>query len=170
MSDDATMPVTVIIERRSSNSPWQDHVWLPIGVLPIAASEDWKLLAEGNGWAQFQAGGLQLELHRAGTEGYLVNLSQTPPVVYVVLRGAESGGMDIEPFLATVCPYEAMSYDKGGDHVVEGVAMPPEVVAWVAEFVERHHVEVPFQKRKNKRHEDDVGGANSNRRRREAAS
>ncbi len=29
--------------------------------------------------------------------------------------------------------------------------MPPEVVAWVLDFVERHHVEEPFVKRKQKK-------------------
>ena len=64
----------------------------------------------------------------------------------------------IEPFLVTVCPYEAMGYSTGGDDIVEGVPMPPEVMRLVREFVAAHHVDVPFQKRKNKRHEDDYGG------------
>ena len=100
-----------------------------------------------------------LELFRGETEGYLTNLSQNPPVVYVVLRRNEDGeGLEFEPFLATVCPYEAMGYTTGGDEIVEGVPMPPEIVAWLREFVARHHVDEPFLKRKNKRHQDEYGG------------
>ena len=153
MPADAVMPVGIVVERRKTDHPWQDYDWHPIGVLAHVAPERWKQLAEGDGWAHFHAG----TLHRGETEGYLVNLSQNPPVVYIVLRRAEEDGeMDIDPFHATVCPYEAMSYEEGGDEIVAGVPMPPEVLAWVAEFVERYHVEIPFKKRRFRRHDDDA--------------
>jgi Protein of unknown function (DUF3305) len=159
MSADAVMPISVVIERRASNSQWDDHQWRPIGVLPHAALEHGKVLAEGDGWAQYQAGTLHLELFRGETEGYLTNLSQNPPVVFVILRPNEEGeGLEFEPFLATVCPYEAMGYTAGGDEIVEGVPMPPEIMTWLREFVAHHHVDQPFLKRKNKRHQDEYGG------------
>lgn len=159
MAADAIMPVSVVVERRAANSQWIDHVWRPIGVLPIAANDRGKLLAEGEGWAQFHGGTLDIELFRGETEGYLSNLSQSPPVVYVVLRkNEETEGLEFEPFLATVCPYEAMGYSEGNDDVVAGVPMPPEIMGWLQDFVQRHHVDTPFLKRKNKRHQDDYGG------------
>ena len=159
MPADAVMPISVVIERRASNSPWQDYVWRAVGVLPKAAAERGQLLASGEGWAQFQGGTLELELFRGETEGYLTNLSQTPPVVFVVLRRSEDAGeLEYEPFLATACPYEAMGYTPGGDDLIEGVPMSPEVTAWVQEFVALYHVDAPFKKRKNKRHQDDYGG------------
>ena len=173
MTADAVMPVAIVIEKRKTNHPWQDYDWQPIGVLAHVAPERWKLLTEGDGWAQYQAGTLPIELHRGETEGYLVNLSQEPPVVFIVLRpGEEADEMDVEPFLATVCPYEAMSYEEGGDDdaMVVGVPMPPEVTAWVAEFVERYHVDVPFKKRRNRRHDDEIGGVRMRGRRSEEAS
>jgi Protein of unknown function (DUF3305) len=171
MPADAVMPVGIIVERRKTDHPWQDHDWRAIGVLAHVAPERWRLLTEGEGWAQFHAGTLNLELHRGETEGYLINLSQKPPVVYVVLRRAEEESeMDVEPFHVTVCPNEAMSYDEGGDEIVTGVPMPPEVYAWVAEFVARYHVEAPFKKRRNRRHDDEVGGAQLRGRRSEETS
>lgn len=159
MPADAAMPISVVVERRASDSPWLDHIWRAIGVLPHAAPERAKLLAEGEGWVQYQADTPDLELFRGETEGYLTNLSQTPPVVYVVLRRNEDGdGLEFEPFLATACPYEAMGYTAGGDEIVEGVPMPPEILVWVRDFVARHHVDQPFLKRKNKRHQDEYGG------------
>jgi hypothetical protein len=157
MSADAVMPISVVLERRVSKSQWQDHVWQPVGVLPRAALEPGALMAEGEGWAQYHGGALDLELFRGETEGYLNNLSQNPPVVFVVLRrnDEDDGGLDFVPFLATVCPYEAMGYTENNDElVVEGVPMSPDVMAWMREFVAIHHVDVPFQKRKNKRHQD----------------
>lgn len=159
MSADAVMPVSVVLERRASNSQWQDYVWRPIGVLPRTPAEPGRLLAAGEGFAHFHGGALDLELFRGETEGYLTNLTQDVPVVYVVLRrNEEAEGLDYQPFLVTVCPYEAMGYTPSGDDIVEGVPMPPEVMAWLREFVALHHVDVPFKKRKNKRHEDDYGG------------
>ena len=107
MPADAVMPVSVVIERRRIDHPWQDHSWRPVGVLPHVAGEPWKPMVEGDGWAQFQAGSLQLALYRGETEGYLANLSQELPVVYVVLRRADEtteAEAEVEPFLVTVCP------------------------------------------------------------------
>ncbi len=158
MAADATMPVSVVVERRAINSQWLDHVWRPVGVLPVAANDHGKLLAEGEGWTQFHGGTLDIELFRGETEGYRNNLSQASPMVYVVLRkNEEADGLEYEPFLATVCPYEAIGYSEDNDDMVEGVPMPPEIMIWVQDFVTRHHVDTPFVKRKNKRHQDDHG-------------
>ena len=153
---DAVMPVSVVLERRASKSQWLDYVWEPIGVVPRVQLPAGALMAEGDGVSQYHGGALDLELFRGETEGYLNNLSQTPPVVYVVLRKNEEGGeLEFTPFLATVCPYEAMGYTENNDDlVVEGVPMTPQVLAWVQEFVAVHHVDTPFIKRKNKRHQD----------------
>src|SRR5687768_1486292 len=48
-------------------------------------------------------------------------------------------------------PLEAEGYLSGGDEIVEGVPMPGPVIAWLEDFVARHHVERPFVKRKRKR-------------------
>ena len=89
MSADAVMPVSVVLERRASKSQWLDYTWEPIGVLPRVQLAPGALMAEGEGFAQYHGGALDLELFRGETEGYLYNLSQTPPVVYVVLRKPE---------------------------------------------------------------------------------
>lgn len=164
MPADAVMPITVVIERRASSHPWQDEIWRPLGVLPRTAGERGQVLAEGEGWTHFYGATLDLELFRGETEGYRTNLSQPTPVVYIVLSRNEQAneqpeGMAFEPFLVTVCPYEADAYTAGGDEIVEGVPMPPELMEWLREFVARHHVDRPFVKRKNKRNKDaDEGG------------
>jgi hypothetical protein len=155
MSADAVMPVSVVIERRATDNQWGDHLWRPVGVLPRADLEPGKMLAEGEGWTQYYGGVLDIELFRGETDGYRTNLSQDSPVVYIVLRrDADAGGLEFEPFMATVCPYEAMSYSEGNDDIVEGVPMPPDVMEWLREFVAVHHVDKPFVKRKNRRHKD----------------
>lgn len=150
------MPLGVVVERHELDNPWQKWRWKPIAVIPGASQVDgWKELVRGEGWVRWHAATLELTLHRKETEAYKVGLSSTPPVVYVVLRRASAAepGREMAPFLVTASPYEAQDYLDSGEDVVEGVAMPPGVVAWVQAFVERHHVDEPFRKRKRKRYD-----------------
>lgn len=142
----------VVVERRDIDNRWRKHDWRPVAVLPGAdADARWRLLREEGPIAQFHAATLPLELFEKETAGYRVNLSNVPPMVYVVLRpGEDYGEEDVEPFLVTACPFEAESYAESGDEIVEGVPMPPEVLSMVHAFVERHHKEEPFKKRKRK--------------------
>ena len=148
------IPLGIVIERRDIDNPWLDYTWRPVAVIPGAAPVDeWRCIGAGEGWRQYHAKTLTLELFRGETEGYLSNLSQPVPAVFIVLRpGEEAGEHDVEPFHVTACPYEAMGYTEDGEEIVEGVAMPPEIIAMVQAFIDRHHVEEPFRKRKNKRH------------------
>ena len=159
MSADAVMAMGVVIERRESGSPWQDFTWRPVAVIANAATASWREFRRGEGWVQFHAATLPLELFKGETEGYLANLAQEPPKVFAVLRPGDSADeLEPEPFHLTVCPYEAMGYGESGDEIVEGVAMPDEVIAWLQAFVQAHHVEVPFKKRRNRRHASAAAG------------
>ncbi len=71
----------------------------------------------------------------------------------------------METFLVTVCPYEMQDYANTGEKIVEGVPMPDDLKAWVWDFVERHHVDEPFVKRRLKH-----GGAFRKRNRGDGAS
>ena len=148
-----TMPVGIVLERRDIEHAWQDHTWHVVDVLPGGEDrKDWQTLSEVDGSARFYTGTLTLELFRRETEGYKVNLSQSPPQVFVVLRPEEEDAHEYEitPFEATICPFEAEGYDESGDEWVEGVEMPEVIYAWVHAYVDRHHVDVPFKKRKRK--------------------
>jgi len=58
----------------------------------------------------------------------------------------------------TVCPFEAQDYDDTEDDMVGGVPMPDEVIAWVQDVVDEHHVDVPFKKRKREPYDPRRGG------------
>ena len=106
----------------------------------------------------------EIELFRRETDGYRANLSNVIPYVYVVLaKGTEAEEPEILPFLATVCPYEAESYTEGDEEIVEGVPMPEEIGAWLQQFVDKHHIDEPFKKRKNKKAYDPSKGDFSRR-------
>ncbi len=154
----------VVLERRKLDNPWHDHSWRPVAVIPGAPpgdpAGDWKLLRSGEDWQHFHAGTLTLELYPGETEGYRTNLSQEPPRLFVVLRGQDEADSahEFQPFLVTACPYEAQDYLDSGDDIVEPVAMPEAVVAFVQAYIDRHHVDEPFQKRKRKRWSEQEGG------------
>ncbi len=90
-----------------------------------------------------------------------------PPRVFVVLRPDEEdeAGHDVIPFLVTVCPFEAQDYDDTDEEMVGGVPMPDEVIAWVQDFIDEHHVDVPFKKRKREPYDPRRGGFARNPRR-----
>ena len=81
-----------------------------------------------------------------------VNLSDDPPRIYVLLRDddEDDSGHGILPFLVTVSAFEAQDYLDSGEEEVEGVPMPDAVIAWVQAFIDKHHVDEPFIKRKRK--------------------
>ncbi len=158
-----TLPVGIVVERRDSTHPWQDHLWRPVGVLPGAPAGDpsgpWKRLRHGEGWEQYLAGTLTIELHRTDTEAYLDCLAADPPRVFVVLQEDPDGEHEVRPFLATVSTYEAQDYADAGENIVEGVAMPESIIAWLRAFVDAHHVEQPFRKRRLRRNKEEATSA-----------
>ncbi len=158
MRHQESLPLGVVLERRRMDNPWEEFEWRPVAVIPGAPARDpageWLVLGQGEGWIRYHSGTLPLELFRRETEGYKVNLTHDPPRLFVVLRGGEDAdcGHDVVPFLVTAWPYEAQDYLDSGEEIVEPVAMPAEVIAFVQAYIERHHVDEPFHKRKRKRH------------------
>ena len=150
MANPEIMNVGVIIERRETDNKWLDHTWEVLSVLPGAADiNQWSEIRCGEDWIQYHAATLPLELFRKETEGYKFNLSLDQPLIFVVLRDSEDDDeFEVVPFLATVCPYEAQDYMDSSEETVHSVPMPDPVAAWLAEFVESHHVDEPFKKRK----------------------
>ena len=141
----------VVMERRLINNPWRSHDWRTVAVIPGAKGfAEWQEMDRGSQWTRFYAGNLPLNLYRKETEGYRTNLSQPSPSLYVVLRSIDEEYP--RPFLVTACPYEAADYEISGDERADKVPMPPEILALVGHFIDAHHVEEPFAKRKRQPH------------------
>lgn len=156
MSETVTdiMPVGIVVERREINNKWQQYAYTPVAVIPgapaMAVTEPWKPLRQGDDWAHFLAGTLTIEINGKSTTSYRNNLRNEVPFVFVGLQpGEEADEPDVVPKLATVDPDEAANY-LDGSMTVEGVPMPPELIAWVQDFIDKHHVEEKFIKRKRK--------------------
>jgi hypothetical protein len=151
----ASLPLGVVVERRAVDNPWIDHTWRAIAVIagapPRSPSDEWTLVRQGDGRTHFHAGTLNLELFPKETDGYCLNLAQTPPRIFVVLRKGEdrAASHEVMPFHVTACPFEAQEY-LDGDDLVEVVPMPDLVVGFVRDFVERNPRPPAFKKRKRK--------------------
>ncbi len=155
MDPHVQLPVGVVVERRKIDNPWQEYGYRPVAVFAGAPEKDprseWTMLREGDGWAHFHAATLPLELFRGETGGYVANLNNLTPQVYVVLSpGDLADDPEMVTHLVTACPYEAESYTEDTDQMVEGVPMPPEVILWIRAFCDAHHKDVPFKKRQRK--------------------
>ncbi len=150
----ATMPLGVVIRRSPSVSRWATWAWKVVDVLPGAPAADWRVLREEDGVTEYHAATLPLTLHRRETEAYKVALTMEPPSVYVVLRPGEPDDPDAREysvFLVTASSYEAQDYLDSGEEIVEQVPAPPGLVAWIRDFVDTHHVEEEFKKRRRDR-------------------
>ncbi|MEQ9488168.1 MAG: DUF3305 domain-containing protein [Alphaproteobacteria bacterium] len=147
-----SLPVGVIAERRRIAHPWQEYKWLPVAVIPGAGPVDeWIEVGKGDNFVRYHIATLAVELFRVETEAYKANLSNPRPAVYVVLREPEDEDDPvIRAVFATVSPYEAQDYMDTGEDIVEAVTMPDDMIAWVQAFIDMHHEDIPFKKRKRK--------------------
>jgi len=160
----ASLSLGIVLRRQPGVTRWARWVWRAVAVLPGAGPADWRELRREGETVDYHAATLTLTLHRAETEAYRVALSNSPPSVYVVLRAAETpdAPAPLTVHCVTASPFEAQDYTDSGEEIVEPVAMPPALIAWVREFADRHHVDTPFVKRRRDRvdtdrHEDGRG-------------
>lgn len=131
-----SFPIAVVMQRRPANSRWADWVWEPWSVLPGGAAQGAaRVLIEKDGVTQWLHAGFTLYLHRDELEGYYLNVSSGNARVFVLWRMEGEQGLPLDV---------TVSYDEGGrwldgGHSVDTVAMPPEIFAWVGEYVEQNY-------------------------------
>lgn len=151
------LPVGIVAEKRRIDHPWQEFRWLPVAVVPgVAVCDGWTKTDHGDGFEHYLIGTLPIEIFRKETEAYKVNLSSERPSVYVVLRAAEDeDDPEIRAVFATVSPYEAQDFLDTGEDIVEPVPLPEGMIAWLQSFIDQHHVDEQFKKRKRKDYKEE---------------
>jgi hypothetical protein len=140
MSDKPRKTIAVVMQRRASQSRWVDHIWEPWSVLSGYEGEKAPhQLVNEPGVAQYIHPGFELRLHKDEAEGYYLNVAGTEPRVFVLWRMEGGSGSEYAlPLQVSVSADEAARWLDGG-HSVDGVAMPPEIYAWVGGFVEANY-------------------------------
>jgi Protein of unknown function (DUF3305) len=146
----------VTIAREKFDNPWQDHIWRAVSVfLDAEPVEAWRTLEQRPGYDHFHVATLPLDLHRKETPGYIANLSGDDPGIFVVIRqgpAVHEGPEPVHVALITASAHDVEAYGHLGEEVIGRVAMPDAVRELLEAFIDAHHTEEPFRKRKRKPH------------------
>jgi hypothetical protein len=129
-----SFPLAVVMQRRPAQSRWVDCVWELHGVLPDPGGEA-RALREDAAATQWLHPGFKACLHKDEAEGYYLNVTGAQPKVFVLWRMEGEHALPLE---VTVSMEEAGRWMDGG-HTVDAVPMPPEIFAWVGEWVEKNY-------------------------------
>ena len=150
--------VGIVVERRSVDSPWADHAWAPLAVLPEPPDlAPWTRLASEPDRTSFYLGPATLTLHSVDTAHFRENFQAGRARLWVALRptGIEP---EIELVGVTADPFEGEDYCENVGDIVEQVSMPAPIAEQVLAFFDAHHVEREFVKRKRAEHDPRKGG------------
>lgn len=146
-----TVAVGVIVEKRKALNPWIDHTWVAVAVVPGMPEAAPLTPIDRSGEVEtFYLGAALLVFTSSETANYRDNLVSGDPKLWVVMRIEDEEGI---PSLLTVTadPSEGEAHTEAGSNLVDVVPMAPEIAAFLAAFVDEHHVEHEFFKRKRDR-------------------
>jgi hypothetical protein len=127
--------LAVVMERRALANRWQSETWHPVAVVPDEPGAAPGVVLEEEGRTQWLHPGFEVVLHRDEAEGYYLNLTAGQPYMFVMWR------MDDElavPKIVTPSYNEAARMMDGGAQV-DGVPLPEELAAWLAEYVDANY-------------------------------
>lgn len=144
------LTVGIVAVKRKLSNPWVDFEWMPEVVLPglPEVPPGTRIGAEGS-VERWYLGPVELTFHSGETSHYRDNLASGRPAVWVALREGEDGAWRVAA--ATIDPYEGEAFVDVVTDKVEAVPMPHEVAVELQAFVDAHHVDQPFYKRKRDR-------------------
>jgi hypothetical protein len=136
-SSATSYPVSVIMERLSLANRWVTEKWEAKGVVRdlSAPGTPPSVIVQREGLTQMLHPGHRLHLMRDEAEGYYLNLTSPEPKVFVLWRLVDDVA---RPEMLTVSYGEGTRWADSGEQV-DGVALPLELMSWIAEFVELHY-------------------------------
>lgn len=147
MAEEA-ITVGVIVEKRKAASPWIDHLWVPVAVMPGLPEAPPMTLIDRQGEVErYYLGAASLVVVSGDTANYRDNLTSGAPKLWVVMREVAED-QSVELHSVTADPAEGEGHTGAGSNLVDVVPMVPEIAAFLAAFVDEHHVEREFYKRK----------------------
>lgn len=150
MAEEAII-VSVFAEKRKAASIWIDHTWAIAAVLPgTPETPAMTLVAREEGVERYFIGTYPVVLASSETMHYRDNLMSGAPKLWVVLRPHEADG-SISLVVVTADSSEGEGHTQAGSDLVDAVPMHPEIAAFIASFVDEHHVEREFFKRKREK-------------------
>lgn len=143
----ARVAVAVIMERTALQNRWASERWEAKGIVrdDAPAGSVSRVIVEYGDTRQVLFPGHELKLQRHEAEGYYLNITSPQPKVFVLWRMQEDGAP--RPEMLTVSYNEGTRWADSGEQV-DGVALPPELLGWIGEFVEQNYEPEPPQRKR----------------------
>lgn len=142
----AELPIAVIMQRRAARHRWADDAWSAVAVVPDQGRLQTVMpLARDDVREAYLVPGLRLELYPDEDDGYFENWVAPEPKVFVMWRMQEQRAM---PVAASVSYGEGTRMMDSGESV-DGVAMPAEIHAWLAQYLQAHYQPRPHRGRQH---------------------
>lgn len=142
-----TLRVGVLAIRRPPVTQWGPGELRPFGVMaPDPATAANTLLSNVDGVETWYLGGRDIVLYQGDTSHHRDNLTSGRPALWVALRGQDPKTAQV--VCVTADPYEGEGMASDLDLHVEAVPMPDAIHAAVADFIDTHHIDIEFKKRK----------------------
>lgn len=146
-----TLSIGIVLEKRKAKSPWLDWIWEAAAILPEPADAEPGAPLGRNGEGELLYGGAAiLEAHTIETAFYRDNIASGMPQIWVILR-PQSGDTMPQIVQVTCDPTEGEGFTETGWDIVNAVPMPEPIIAALMVFIDQHHVETPYMKRKRDR-------------------
>jgi Protein of unknown function (DUF3305) len=137
--------VAVVMRRERIDNAWQPWRWVLADVVPHqdGFGEFPRLLLKDEREERWLHPNFKAELFLGDAEGYYLNVTTPQPCFWVVWRMEEEAGLADEPI--AVPQIVTLSYHDAGrwldaQETVEQVPAQPDVVQWLQQFVDQHHV------------------------------
>lgn len=142
----ASMPIAVIMQRRTLQHRWADEAWSAVGVVPDRGGlPRLQILGTSPERDHYLVSGLELELYTDENEGYFENVIAPESKVFVLWRMEEGRAM---PARASVSYVEGTRMFDSGE-AADGVTMPAEIYAWVSDYLRQHYTPKPRRGRQH---------------------
>jgi hypothetical protein len=142
----ASMPIAVIMQRRTLRHRWADEAWAAVGVVPDRGGmAPLEVLSESPERSYYLVSGLELELYPDDNEGYYENCMAPESKVFVLWRMQDGRAI---PVRASVSYMEGTRMFDSGESA-DGVAMPAEIYAWLAGYLRQHYQPAPRRGRQH---------------------
>jgi hypothetical protein len=140
----APYPIAVIMERVKLANRWATEKWETKGVVrdPLPEGGGERVIVSDENTTQILFPGIMLRLERAEAEGYYLNITSPQPMVFVLWRMRDEVA---RPELLTVSYNEGTRWADSGENV-DGVALPADLLPWMAEFAAEHYQPEPKKK------------------------
>ena len=162
MKKELKINVAVIAEIRKSkshsNAIWAEDYWMPSSVIYGHVNHEiGDVIRQTEMATAYFMGHSEIYCHAKETESYIHNFESEVPAIYVVLRRDEEDEHPIDYFVhaVTVSPYEAQDYADPAEDIIERVPMPTKIAVMLMDFIDQHHVDEPFKKRKRKNYKQE---------------